>query len=144
MNNCVEWIIDLLECAKDSNSNDVKCLLEKCGEKCALRKNHVRGMKQLKQLAVSCKTRADYVEFLNNHIPAPAKFVEEKDGIVLHLGKKQCDCPMYPEVSNPELCNCTNGSNIATWSEFFGKPVKIDIIESHLRGGKDCVLKIYI
>ena len=62
----------------------------------------------------------------------------------MHLGKGKCGCPMYPQVQSPALCNCTNGSNKAIWSEFFGKPVESEVVESHFRGDKDCVIKLYV
>ena len=38
----------------------------------------------------------------------------------------------------------SRGHEVAVWSAFFGKTVDIEIVESHLRGGKDCVIKIIV
>ena len=69
---------------------------------------------------------------------------EVSDGLVMWLGKKSCTCPMASEIhANKEmLCNCTCGHEKAVWSAFFGRPVDVEIVESFLRGGTDCVIKI--
>ena len=101
-------------------------------------------LNRLRAAASHCKTRADYVEFLNNAIPVHIE--EAEDGILMHLGKTECSCPMAKELTKNVdiLCECTRGHEIAVWSEFFGKPVDIEIVESHLRGGKDCIIKIVV
>ena len=139
---CAVWIGDLLK-QSTCGGCDMKDVLRNCGRACAIRKGHVAAMKALNAAATSCESRADYVKFLQDHLPGCA--VEEApDGIIVRLNKTQCGCPMYPRVADPALCDCTAGSNQATWSEFFGRPVVVDIAESFLRGGKDCVLKIYV
>ena len=139
---CAVWIEDMLQEAS-RNGCDTKCLLRNCGRACAIRKGHVAGMSKLKALAADCQTRRDYANFLQNHLPG-CMVDEAADGIVIHLNKTRCGCPMCPRVTNPALCDCTAGSNQATWGEFFGHPVDVEVVESHLRGGKDCVLKIRI
>ena len=117
-------------------------MIECCGKGCAIRQNAEKAMLQLKESASNCKTLADYVAFLNDNLSMKATEVE--NGIVLHLGKEKCSCPIATEISiNKEmLCECTAGHEKAMWSVFFGKPVGVEIVESFLRGGKDCVLKI--
>ena len=82
------------------------------------------------------------MQFLKEHI-SPA-VSEDEDGIRIPLGKEKCTCPLAQDIQNPMLCCCTQGSNKATWSEFFGKDVRVEMIETFMRGGKDCVIKIYI
>ena len=139
---CAEWIGDLLAGAAKCGC-DTKALLRNCGRACAVRKGHVAAMSGLKALAASCRTRADYATFLKGHLPG-CTVEEAEDGILVHLNKAHCGCPMFPRVSDPALCDCTAGSNQATWSEFFGRSVPVDVVESHLRGGRDCILKIRI
>ena len=98
----------------------------------------------MKAAASNCKTLADYVAFLNEVMPVTIK--EAEDGIVMHLCKEKCSCPMASEVSKNAdmLCECTRGHEIAVWSAFFGKPVKVEVVESFLRGGNDCIIKIIV
>ena len=139
---CAEWINDLLKEISRSGNDELKSILRGCGRACAVRRGFLSGMTALRKAASDCKTREDYVGFLQSHLPGCK--VEEDDGIVIHLNKTQCGCPMHPRVHNPALCECTAGNNQATWSEFFGHDVRVEVIESFLRGGNDCVLKIFI
>lgn len=136
------WIDDLLEAAKENPDTDATRLISMCGQGCARRKGAIEGIRQLREMAKECQSRADYVEFFKNTLHIYA--VEAADGIELHLGKPHCTCPMAPEVSNGMLCNCTRGHELLVWGEFFQKPIDIEIMESHLRGGKDCVIKIIV
>lgn len=69
---------------------------------------------------------------------------EAEDGIVMHLGKTECSCPMTMDLSQNTdmLCECTKDHEKAVWSAFFGRPVEVEIVESFLRRGDDCVIKI--
>ena len=142
MDKKAEWIEDLLGAAKDTNDPQAIKLLEGCGWGCAMRKNTPANMEQLRQAAANCKTRSDYAAFLNELMPV--RIEEAEDGIVMHLGKTECSCPVAKDLTqNTEmLCECTRGHEITTWSAFFGKPIEIEIVESILRGGNDCVIKI--
>ena len=144
MSKCSEWIEDMLGAIKESQNPEAISMIECCGKACASRKNTEEGMRQLKAKASNCKTRADYVAFLNEKMPVTITEVE--DGIVMHLGKEGCTCPISSEISKNTdmLCECTRGHEKAVWSNFFGKPVDIEIVESFLRGGNDCVIKIII
>ena len=141
-NEYAAWINDLLDAAGGNPELRAEELLCRCGRSCAKRKGHLGNIAKLKPLAAGCRTRKDYAEFLDRSMPVA--FVEEEDGIVFHLGNKSCNCPMAEKVKNPALCHCTQGSNRATWSEFFGKPVEVEIVETILRGGKECVFKIKV
>lgn len=119
-------------------------MIESCGERCAVRKSAEEEILKMKAAASNCRTRADYVAFLKNVMPIEIE--EAEDGIILHLGKNACSCPMASELSKNAdmLCECTRGHEKAVWSAFFDKPVDIEIIESFLRGGSDCILKIVL
>lgn len=88
------------------------------------------------------QNRSDYVQFLKEHISD--KVSEDPDGIRIPLGKDKCTCPMADTIQSPMLCCCTQGSNKETWSTFFGHEVKAEMVETFMRGGNDCVIKIYM
>ncbi len=144
MSKHTEWIEDLLGAAKANPTQASISLIECCGAGCAKRQNAFEGMEVLRKQASGCKTRSDYAAFLRQVMPVQIEEVD--DGIVMWLGKKSCTCPMASEIhANREmLCHCTSGHEKAAWSVFFGKPVDVEIVESFLRGGKDCVIKIRI
>ena len=142
MTKTAEWIEDLLGAAKEANHPQAIEMVACCGKGCAMRKNAPANMEQLRQAAAHCKTRADYAAFLNDLMPV--RIEEAQDGIVMHLGKTECSCPIAKELTKNTdmLCECTKGHEVATWSAFFGRPVEIEIVESILRGGEDCIIKI--
>ena len=136
-----EWIEDLLGAAKETGDTS---LIQQCGRGCAVNKGFLQGMEQLHRKASDsgCTSVKEYAAFLKSVLPFSV--VDVGDGIDLHLGKKECSCPMCRELKeNKEmLCECTRGHEIAEWSAFFKQPVDIEIVESFLRGRKDCVIGI--
>lgn len=136
------WMNDLLDAAKETPGADAVKLLGRCGQGCARRKGAFEAMKGLREQTKGLKSRAEYVAFFRDTLHIDAS--EEPDGILMKLGKPHCTCPMAPEVGNAMLCECTRGHEVACWSIFFGKDVDVEIVESHLRGGKDCVIKIVV
>lgn len=136
------WIKDLLKAVEERPSPEAIQLIELCGRYCSIRKGHAEGMDKLREAASWCKTRSDYTQFLKEHISE--KVTADHDGILIPLGKRECTCPMAKDVQSPMLCCCTQGSNKETWRRFFGKEVKVEMVETFMRGGNDCVIKIYI
>jgi predicted ArsR family transcriptional regulator len=69
-------------------------------------------------------------------------FKHDKEKMVITiLGKEttQCFCPFVKEsLMAPDFCNCSIGWQQQTFSTLIGKPVKVEVIESVLRGGKSC------
>ena len=68
------------------------------------------------------------------------KHDKEKKALTI-LGKEtaECFCPFVQEDKmSPDFCNCSLGWQQHTFSTLIGKPVKVGIIQSVLRGGKSC------
>lgn len=56
-----------------------------------------------------------------------------------------CSCPMVKVGETPgSFCDCTLGWQEATYSRMLGRPVKAELEESILRGGKRCVYRMKI
>ena len=56
-----------------------------------------------------------------------------------------CSCPMVKVGTTPgSFCDCTLGWQEQTYSEILGRPVKAELEESILRGGKKCVYRITV
>lgn len=56
-----------------------------------------------------------------------------------------CSCPMVNVEETPgSFCDCTLGWQEATYSRILGRPVKAELEESILRGGKRCVYRMTI
>ena len=137
-----EWINHLLFEVEKNPTEDKIFQTECCGKGCAEQNGHLESAKALAEAAKGCKTRSDYMTFMQNNFPF--KVEEASDGIIIHYGKEKCTCPMSPEVKSPMLCNCTLGHEKAMWSIIFGKQVDAEIIDSFQRGGNDCVVKILL
>ena len=139
MNEDTEWINYLLEQVSQNPTKENIQLIECCGKGCAIRQHHIDGINDLKEAAKDCQTIKDYVKFFKS-INFDAR--EEDNSIIIKLGKTECTCPMAPEVDNPALCNCTLGHEKYIWGEFFNQTIEVELTESILRGGNDCIIKI--
>ena len=137
-----EWINHLLFEVEKNPTEDKIFQIQCCGKGCAEQNGHLESAKALAEAAKGCKTRSDYMTFMQNNFPF--KVEKASDGIIIHYGKGKCTCPMSPEVKSPMLCNCTLGHEKAMWSIIFGKQVDAEIIDSFQRGGNDCVVKILL
>jgi predicted hydrocarbon binding protein len=63
--------------------------------------------------------------------------------IIDRAGK--CTCPLVKTGVTPAVqCKCTLGWQKETYSAILGRPVKAEVEESILRGGKRCVFRIQI
>ena len=135
------WVSDLLETAEDDSEQHC-ALIARCGENCARRQGVFAAMDALREQAKGCTTKEDYATFLHENLHLDA--IADEEGIVLRLHKTGCSCPMYPAVQSPTLCECTRGHELSSWSRFFGKEIDARIVESFLRGGNDCVIKLIV
>lgn len=138
----VGWINDLLKAAEDDPGSEPTKLLECCGRGCAVRSGHIDGLAALGPAARGCRTHAERVAFLKEALPLDVE--DAGDGVVIRLHKSSCTCPMAPDVASPMLCHCTLGHERAVWGDLFGVELKAEILESFLRGGSDCVVKLYL
>jgi predicted hydrocarbon binding protein len=76
---------------------------------------------------------------------AEADYDEAKGTIRIVDKGPSCSCPMVKVGTTPgSFCDCTLGWQEQTYSEILGRPVKAELEESILRGGKRCVYRIKI
>lgn len=141
MNIFAEWICDLLG---QVHSPETARMIENCGKYCAERAGTVELMRILRAEAKGLESRTELLEFLAEK--TPIRFEAEEGGFITHLDNCECNCKMLPELSrNSEvLCSCTKGYQAAMWEEFFGKPVEVEIVETLLRGGRECVFRVKV
>jgi len=71
---------------------------------------------------------------------------DEAGGVIRIVDKGPgCSCPMVKVGTTPgSFCDCTLGWQEATYSAILGRPVKAQLEESILRGGKRCVYRITV
>lgn len=71
---------------------------------------------------------------------AEAKYDEGAGTIRVVDRSPHCTCPLVKEgATPPSWCDCTLGWQEEAYSEILGRPVKAELEESILRGGKRCV-----
>ncbi|MDR2915132.1 MAG: hypothetical protein LBV74_09920 [Tannerella sp.] len=76
-------------------------------------------MEQLREAASHCKTRTDYVEFLNERLPVT--FTETTDGIIMHFGDTILMCTIGSVLAALYLARQTRNAT------FVVEVVKADI-----------------
>jgi predicted ArsR family transcriptional regulator len=76
---------------------------------------------------------------------AEATYDEAKGTIRIVDKGPSCSCPMVKVGSTSgSFCDCTLGWQEQTYSEILNRPVKAELEESILRGGKRCVYRITV
>ena len=86
-----------------------------------------------------------FLEEGRSHWMAEADYDEAKGTIRIVDKGPSCSCPMVKVGVTPgSFCDCTLGWQEETYSEILGRPVKAELEESILRGGKRCVYRITI
>ena len=144
MSDFSEWIDDALGAIRNSDDQMSIEVINACGTGCATRSGADEALRKLGERVSECHTRSGYVAFMKEMFPFSIE--EAEDGIILHLGKAECTCPISKGISRNAdmLCECTRSHERYTWSLFFGRPVEVEIEESILRGGDDCVIRIIV
>lgn len=71
---------------------------------------------------------------------------DEAKGLIRIVDKGPgCSCPMAKEGVTPgSFCDCTLGWQERAYFEILGRPVKAELEESILRGGKKCIYRIHV
>ena len=74
---------------------------------------------------------------------AEAQYDEAKGTIRIVDRASTCTCPLVEQGVTPaDQCDCTLGWQEETYSRILERPVKAELEESILRGGKRCVFRI--
>jgi hypothetical protein len=118
--------------------SDRKQLLHSLGAKCA---DTYRG-------PLLDRYQGDIHGFLEEGLRnwmAEARY-DEKAGTIRIVDKGPgCSCPMVKQGETPgSFCDCTLGWQEAAYSYILGRPVRAELEESILRGGKRCVYRIQV
>jgi hypothetical protein len=86
-----------------------------------------------------------FLEEGRRHWMAEAEYDETKGTIRIVDKGPSCTCPMVKVGVTPgSFCDCTLGWQEEAYAEILGRPVKAELEESILRGGKRCVYRITI
>ncbi len=119
-------------------------MIESASNRCIEKNFEADSIIHLKELAGNCETKADYLNFFKNVLKLNVE--ESEGGIILHLNKTECTCPMASEltIDKRRLCDCTKTREKYVWSQVLGRDIDVQIVESFWRGGTDCVIEIIL
>ncbi len=138
------WIKSALSEISLLENEKGKSILEKCGRECA--KSHDLS-NEAKKIRSGVKDKND-IDLLFNTYKEKAYNTSRlyKQGNIIYLEYHECGCPIVNsgEISNPFFCHCTRGYTKERFENLFGKPVKVELIKSMLRGDKICKQSITV
>jgi len=137
------WLEDLMAgMACSGNQEACLDLLKKCGGSCA-RRNVLPELMSLKEELAGVSDMKKVTDLI--HSRTGAECIPETNGFTLIYNRgKGCDCALVGEgyISSPIFCSCTMGFHETVWSTVFDRPVKVELLETFLRGGNCCSQKI--
>lgn len=102
-------------------------------------------MEGLKEELAGVERMEEIARIISRH--TGAECVPEEDGFLLTYNRgKGCDCSIVRAgyVHSPVFCNCTLGFHQKIWSTIFERPVRVELVETFLRGGNCCSQKVFI
>ncbi len=86
-----------------------------------------------------------FLEEIRRQWVAEATYDEKAGTLRIVDRANRCTCPLVKPGTTPAaFCDCTLGWQQAAYSAVLGKPVKVELEESILRGGKCCVFRVHI
>lgn len=144
-NEAMQWIrvvlskISLLEDKKGIN------ILEKCGRECAISHGFPDGAKKIRN-EIDDKNNIDllFTRFKEKVYDNSPRLYKEGD--IMYLEYHTCACPIVNsgKITNPFFCHCTCGYTKEIFEELFDKFVKVDVLQSILKGDEICKQAITI
>jgi predicted ArsR family transcriptional regulator len=72
---------------------------------------------------------------------------DREKGIITAVGQErsECACPLIAlNLTSVKACNCTLGYTQRIYETVLGKKVQVELMESVLRGGKRCAVKVRV
>ncbi len=138
------WLSDLLDAIDTELDEKTKVkLLESCGRGCYRRH-------QFKQ-DISIQGRDDMEKLLVAYRKVFGEKGVWREGESVHIRfnsrEHGCYCPVLrsrPSKPNDIHCNCTRATHQAIFENAFGRPFRVDLVESVRRGGAVCHLLVHL
>jgi len=134
-----QWLHTVLLELEKLDKNRAAAILEQCGRACG--KSH--GLTDLS------KEFRDKVEDKNDLDRLFSLYKEKvcnnstrlyKENGVIYLEYHSCGCPIVKDkaIDNPFFCNCTIGYTKERFETLFDRPVRVELLESIIRGDGRC------
>jgi len=143
-NEAIQWINAVLPEINLLEERKGKKIVERCGRECA--KSHGLSQEAMK-IRSEVEDKED-IDLLFNTYKEKAYNTHRlyKKGNTIYLEYHECGCPMVKaeKIKNPFFCNCTRGYTKERFENLFGKPVKVELLQSILNGDKICKQAVII
>lgn len=136
------WFIGFEKGLENLNEREQSKLLSECGRACS------ESYSKKIYLDIWQKTQnySEFFKMLNDEIPAIATFEIEQNKIYeIRYNKCLCDLHTRGYVNAGSLCECSKESLLYNLNSILpNNRIQVTLIDSILKGGKECVLRIYI
>jgi hypothetical protein len=133
------WIQTVLHRVERLEPDRAAAILEQCGRACGI-SHHLAEQSNRIRAEVEDKNDIDrlfslYKERIYKNSPRLYK-----ENGVIYLEYHTCGCPIVKEkaIRDPFFCNCTVGYTKERFESLFGRPVRVLLLESILRGDGRC------
>ena len=139
------WLKTLFEEFNDyENTDEVQRIMKKCGSNCAKDCGMHEIVAKMKEEIRDISDFTEVLATIKSNLGEGFEVVE--GGFIAEFGDGKCVCPLVSGqyINSPVLCNCTRGFNESVWSNFFDRPVKVELLQTVLRGGNTCKIKVLI
>ncbi|MDE7223222.1 MAG: hypothetical protein K2O34_05520 [Acetatifactor sp.] len=134
-----QYINDLLNYA-EANNISMQNTMQKCGGSCLT--------KEVIDLAKNIYEKSSSIDqFLAdmNDIGIGGKNLHTENGKIVAIYKNcYCDIPYKTQNLHMSYCQCSAGWFYHLFSEIFGKPVSVEIVDTITNGAKECTFVIEV
>lgn len=149
-----EWVREAmtkLDDLVDQSTRDR--IMQNCGRNCSLEYGEV-----IQCARERFRQRRNLDDYLNSEMRMHRQRIRlKREGDILYQvyeprsGAKgaRCFCSLLRNLPQDQsisltYCHCSKGFVRNYWEQVFGKPVKVEILESVISGGKECRFAIYL
>lgn len=123
-------------------------VMENCGRKC-IPHTMIEKAKRIKR---SSRNPGDLADGLGKALRARLRFENDKIHVVFAGARvgmlNKCGCGMVSKTKerfpSSTFCNCSRGYVMEFFEKVFGKPVKVDLVESIIQGAENCKFVVHL
>ncbi|AGF56137.1 hypothetical protein B0P06_005603 [Clostridium saccharoperbutylacetonicum] len=136
------WFIGFEKGLENLNEDEQCKLLSECGRACS----ESYSKKIYQEIWKKTKNYSEFFKILNDKILAVAAF-EIEENKVYELKYNRCLCDLHTKgyVNTGSLCECSKQSLLYNLNSIFpNNRIQVILVDSILKGGKECVLRIYM
>ncbi|WP_459481639.1 hypothetical protein [Clostridium saccharoperbutylacetonicum] len=136
------WFIGFEKGLENLNEEEQCKLLSECGRACS----ESYSKKIYQEIWKKTNNYSEFFKILNDKIPAVATFeIEENKVYELRYNRCLCDLHTKGYINTGSLCECSKQSLLYNLNSIFpNNRIQVILVDSILKGGKECVLRIYI